>query len=242
VAYGIVLLIFVWQILSFFYDEMILPSPKVTLITLFSILSNFDVWQHVYLTVFCIIMALIFGTLFGITLGILASFSSWVNALIKPVKDLLIAIPPVALVILAIIWFGEGTLFTTIIVSALVFPLIYESTVNAIKAVDQDLIEMANVFQINARTRLLDIYLPSIIFYILANFLLAAGLAVRMMILAEILGATKGIGHLISMAQKYLITQDIFAWLIILITIILAFEGGLVYIIKKYLLRWQTQE
>jgi len=221
---------------------MILPSPKVTLITLFTIFLNSDVWQHVYLTVFRIIMALFFGTLFGIILGILASFSSWVNALIKPVKNLLMTIPPIAIVILALIWFGEGTLFTTIIVSALIFPLIYESTVNAVKAVDQDLLEMANVFNINASTRLLDIYVPSIIFSILANFLLAAGLAVCMIILAEILGSTKGIGHLISMAQKYLITEDIFAWLIILITVILAFERGLVYIIKKYLLIWQGQE
>jgi len=70
---------------------------------------------------------------------------------------------------------------------------------------------------------------------------LAAGLTVRLMIMAEIIvGMGTGIGHALSLARVHMATDDIFAWMIVMIVAVLTIEGGLLYLVKKYLLTWQA--
>ncbi|MCL5982527.1 MAG: ABC transporter permease subunit [Firmicutes bacterium] len=238
---GIFILAGIWQIMSLSFSPLILPSPRETLGAMFNLFSSPDARQNFYVSAGRALAALMAVTIMGLGMGVVAGLYPWLEALMKPVKDILLAIPPVALTILVIFLFGSGSLQTVGIAGALALPLIYGSTVSAVRTVDRELLEMTEIFNVPRKVRLWDVYLPAVVFSSLPSVLLAAGLTVRLTVMAEVIvGVTVGIGHALSMSRVYLATQEIFAWMLILLAIVLMIEGGLLYIVKKYLLRWQA--
>jgi len=239
---GVVIFIALWHLISLRYSPMFVPSPGETITALIDLFSVPESITHVYSTFYRVLVAMAILTITGIALGMIAGFNPWIEQIIKPVKDILIAIPPVALSLMAIFMFGTGIVQTVAIAVALGFPLLYGATVTAVRSVNMDLLEMLEVFKVNKIILVKDAYLPAVIFAIMPNILLASGLTVRLMIMAEIIvGLDTGIGHAMSIARVHMATEDIFAWMLVMVAAVLAIEGGLLYLVKKRLLAWQTQ-
>jgi len=241
-ASGLFILAGIWQAMSLFFSPLVLPSPMETLESLLNLLTSGDSRRDFYVSAYRVLTALIAVIVVGTGIGVVSGFKPRLESLLKPVQDILIAIPPVALIMLVIFLFGSGSPQTIMVAGALVFPLIYGNTVAAVRTVDRDLLEMTGVFNVSGKVRLRDIYLPSVIFSSLPNILLAAGLMVRIVVMAEVIvGVTVGIGDALIIARVNLAAREIFAWMLVMVAVVLIIEGVLLYTIKKYLLRWQVQ-
>lgn len=242
-ALGVLALALAWQLMSQVYSPVFVPSPGETLKGLLGLFSSPETVANIYHTFYRCLIALILLTITGITVGMLAGFKPWLEQLIKPLKDILMAIPPVALTLLVIFLFGGGTLQTVAIAVALGFPLLFNATVTAVRSVDRDLLEMFGAFKITKAVQLREGFLPAVIYSVLPNILLAAGLIVRLIVLAEIIvGMNIGVGQALSIARVHLAIEEIFAWLLLMAAAVLLIEGVLLYLVKKHLLQWQGRE
>jgi len=240
-AAGILALAAVWQLMSVVYSLVFVPSPVETLAAMISLFNTPEALAALLVTAWRVLIALVFLTITGITVGMLAGFNPLLEHLIKPLKDILIAIPPVALTLLVIFLFGGGSVQTVTIAVALGFPLLYGGTLAATRSVDKDLLEMFGAFRVSKKVRLWDGYLPAVLYAVLPNILLAAGLIVRLMIMAEVIvGMNTGIGNALSIARVHMAIEDIFAWMLIMAAAVLIIEGALLHLVKKHLLTWQA--
>ncbi|MEW6541099.1 MAG: ABC transporter permease subunit [Bacillota bacterium] len=240
-ALGVLALAVAWQVMSLVYSPVFVPSPGETLTVTIGLFTSPNAIADLYHTFYRVLIALGLLAITGIAVGMLAGFNPWLEQLIKPVKDILIAIPPVALTLLVIFLFGGGSVQTVAIAVALGFPLLYGGTVTAVRSVDRDLLEMLGAFKVSKAVQLREGYLPAVIFAVLPNILLAAGLTVRLMIMAEIIvGLNTGIGQALSIARVHMATGAIFAWMLVMATAVLIIEGGLLHLARKHLLTWQA--
>jgi len=227
--------------MSHLYSPVFVPSPRETIVAMVGLLRAPENRTHVYSSFYRILLSLTIMSVTSIALGVMSGFNPWIQQLLKPLKDILLAIPPVALSLLVIFIFGVGTVQTVTIAVMLAFPLLYGAVLSAVRSVDRDMLEMLRAFEVGKTLQLREAYLPAVLSAVMPSMVLAAGLTVRLMIMAEIIvGMGTGIGHALSLARVHMATDDIFAWMIVMIVAVLTIEGGLLYLVKKYLLTWQA--
>ena len=157
---------------------------------------------------------LVLGAALGIASGLMTGQSrvaeesvSWVVRLLRP-------IPGLAWVPFAIIWFGVATAAAGFIVGVGVFWICYFATLSAVRAVDRDLLEVADAYGFRSMPqKLVKIVLPAAAPGILAGLRTALGQAWMAVVAAEIFGVA-GLGQRMMQASSLLATDIVVVYMI----------------------------
>ena len=183
------------------------------------------------------------GFAIGATLGALFGFAfGWIRILgrlLEPFVILFYSVPKIALGPLFVIFFGIGIATKIALAALVVFFLVFFTTFQGVRQVDQELIAISRVLGANRWQALIKIGLPSSTVWILAGFKIALPNALIGAVVGEFLAATKGIGFLISNASSELNTSGVFAGVLLLVCA----SAILTYILKVVedrVLAWQT--
>jgi NitT/TauT family transport system permease protein len=239
---GIVVFTLVWQAASRVYGPLLVATPAETLESVVRPFTSSAAGDAFSRTLGRVLLSLGLQVVLGLAMGMLAGFNPWIEELFKPMNGILVAIPPVALALFIIFVFGGGERQAVATAVALGFPLLYRGTVTAVKSVDRDLLEMMRVFRLSRATQLSAGYIPATITALLPSILLAAGLTVRLMIMAEVIvGVDRGIGQALSEARVHMATAEIFAWMLVMAVTVLLLEGVILYLVKRHMLAWQAR-
>ncbi|MBT9156213.1 MAG: putative aliphatic sulfonates transport permease protein SsuC [Firmicutes bacterium] len=239
---GIVVFALAWQAMSQVYGPLLVATPAETLEATVHLFTSPPAAAAFSRTLGRVLLALGLQIMAGLAVGMLAGFYPWIEDLLKPAISILVAVPPVALALFVIFVFGGGERQVVAAAVALGFPLLYNGAVTAVRSVDVDLLEMLRVFRVPRATQLLAAYVPATVHSLLPSILLAAGLTVRLMIMAEVIvGVDRGIGQALSQARVHMATAEIFAWMLMMATTVLLIEGVMLYLVKSHVLAWQAR-
>ena len=141
--------------------------------------------------------------------------------------------PVASFVILALIWIGSKNL-AVLISFVIVFPVIYRNTLQGMKAADEQLLEMADVFGMSAWSRLWYVYRPALLPYLLAGSRIACGMAWKSGVAAEVIGVPElSIGEKLYMAKIYLSTAELFAWTFVVIVVSRLLERAFLWLLGQ---------
>jgi len=239
---GIIAVVAGWQILSMVMHEAIVASPRATLNALARLTQEGAVARGVFVTLRRLLSGLAIAGAAGLSLGIVAGLKPRFRALLEPVRWTGMTMPSVIIAVLAMLWFGMGGAQVIFMVSVIITPIIYVNTVEGILAVDERLIEMAQVYRFSKRLLLTQVYLPAIGPAVLAGLTLATGIGIRAVILAELLGAHDGIGRSFSRAWSFLNTPELFAWILVCLMLMGLLEFGFLAPVRRRLTRWKKGE
>jgi sulfonate transport system permease protein len=215
-----------------------MPSPR-TLGATFSRLWNEQALLHqigVSLTRAAIGSAL--GTLIGLGLGIWSGLFRLGEELVDALMQMLRTIPFLALVPLFIVWFGiDETPRLLLIALATVFPM-YLNTYAGVRNVDRKVIEAARSFGLTGPRLIREVVLPLALPSVLTGLRFALGVSVLILIAAEQINASAGIGYLLTLAQVY---QQVDVILIcIAIYAVLGLGADLIVrVLEKLLMPWR---
>ena len=83
------------------------------------------------------------------------------------------------------------------------------------------------------------IHLPSILPHFFSGARLAFGFGWRVSLVAETLGSSDGIGYRLRQAADLVQTDQVFAWTLLLVALMLALEGGILKPLERHLFRWK---
>lgn len=220
-----IILIGLWFILAkIINNELILPTIGSTTSSLINILKDPNFLNIILYSLLRSLFGFLISLILAISTGILSSISKVVYNLMSPILNFLRSVPTMAIIILALIWLNPD--FAPIFVAFLmVFPILYESVLNAIVNVDRDMIEMANLYRVDRITIIRDLYLPSIILALNQVIIAALGTNLKMVIAGEALSQPGfAIGSNLQLEKMYLNTSGVFAWIIIILFISKALE------------------
>ncbi len=163
------------------------------------------------------------------------------EAFFVPLIKLMMAVPAVCWVVFAILWFKgvePRIYFVMLITCAPVFTI---DSLDAMKSVPNELRQMARSFRPTNLQVLRTIIIPGIVPNLLTSWKINLTLAVRVVTIAELVGAVNGIGHGLVLAQEMFSISDVFAWTVVLVLILYALQGC-VSLAEHYLLRWRALE
>lgn len=183
------------------------------------------------------------GLLTGITLGValgivtgmyrpMEQLTAWVVRVLRP-------IPGLAWVPFAIIWFGVDTKAAVFIIAIGVFWIMYFAAHGAIRAVDRDLIEVADAFGFRSGpARLAKVLLPAATPGILVGGRTAIGQAWMAVVAAEIFGVA-GLGQRMMQASSLLATDIVVVYMLTMAGLYGFFDTAFVAL-QGWLLRWRA--
>ena len=107
---GASLLVFIalWELGAAYYGGLILPDPRTTFATLGQLLQSGQAWPELWITARRALTGLLLAVAVGSSLGMLAGLSMTAAMMARPWVTLLLGMPPIAWLVLAMLWFGAG--------------------------------------------------------------------------------------------------------------------------------------
>lgn len=240
VILGAVVLVTVWALASQRQPELILPSPAQTWDAFWVLLTEAGLLGEVAHTLGQALIGVALAFTVGLVWGGIAGRFRWFSSFTQPLLSVLMALPPVILVALGIVWFGPGGAVTRLVVALVALPLIVIAVTEAVQDIDSDLLEMARSFELSRTKVLRHVVAPAIASPVLAATSVTVGQALRVAVMAELLSATVGVGGQVRLAQTNLDTAALFAWAITLVVVVMLIETLLVRPVSSRLLRWRT--
>jgi NitT/TauT family transport system permease protein len=236
---GVLALIAVWQYLADQLSNMILATPKQTFSRLAELIMDAEFWQTLQVSLTRLTIALSVACFIGFSLGVIAGRKAWVRDFLAPARWLLMSIPPVIVVLLAMLWFGMGSAMVIFITVILLSPTVYVNTQKNVSKIDKHWLELATIYQFSFYQRLTKIYIPAIAPPLCATLVIVCCSGVRIVVLAEVLGSHEGIGYQLANASSNFETPELYAWVLISLLIVAILELLLLRPIQHRLLHWQ---
>ena len=228
-----------WDFGHQIYGDLILPSPKDTFIAMSSILQDSSMQNEIMITLKRALSGFGLAILIGSILGLLAGLFITASIMSRPIVTILFGMPPIAWIVLAMIWFGMGdttVIFTVFIAS---FPIVFVGALQGTRTLEGDLKEMADSFHLSFKMKLFDLYFPHIFSYIFPAWIGALGMAWKIVVMAELLSANDGIGSALAIARSQLDTPVALALVVIMIAILLLIEYIILEPIKREVESWR---
>ena len=239
--WAVLVWLLIWQLGAMAMDQQILlVSPIAVLIRLGTLAVEPSFWKAVGFSLLRITGGFFLGAAVGTVLAALSARLRRVEELLAPLLLAVKSIPVASFIILSLILFSSRNL-SVLISFLMVLPVLYTGVLGGIRAMDKQMLEMAQVFQIPAPRRVRYVYLPQVLPYFRAACASALGLCWKSGIAAEVIGMPTGsIGERLQQAKIYLDTPDLFAWTLVIVLVSLAFERlflALLQIATRYLER-----
>ncbi|MEA9984331.1 MULTISPECIES: ABC transporter permease [Subtercola] len=233
-----------WQLLAqnkildpFFYGEPTLIWDS--LVTLFTAGTAFgSIWDQLWVTVQEALFGFLLGTIAGVIFGILLGSNRYLSNVFNPYIKVLNSIPRIVLGSIFIVAFGLGIFPKILLAAVLVFFAVFFNAYQGVREVDQNLVANVRVLGASPLQVARHVTIPSAMTWIIASLHTAFGFAIIGALVAEVLGAQKGIGLIISQSQGRFDPNTVFACMVIMAVVTLGAEY-LITLLERSVLKWR---
>ena len=198
-----------------------------------NILTNASERQNVILTLYRASIGISLALTIGISAGLIAGSSRTLSLLTRPIITVLLGTPPIIWVVLAIFWYNMGSTSVIFTVTITTLPLVFAAAQMSVMTLPTPLSEMLSSYRVPLARRLKAFYLPHILRQLLPALIVAVGTGLKITVMAELLGSNDGIGSAIGSARAMLDTVDVMAYVVLIVTIIMSIEYGLLEPLRR---------
>ena len=186
-----------------------------------------------------VIGALIVSFVLGIVLAMAMYRSDTLEQYLHPMIRILMAVPVVSWILFAVLWFPGVEFRIGFVLVVVCGPVFLVDTLDAMRSVPRELRQMMQSFRPTTLQYFVKLMLPAIVPTIFTSWKVNISLAIRVVTIAELVGAVTGIGHQLSVAQELFSVADVFAWTIVLVALLFLLEA-IVSRFEARLLRWRA--
>jgi ABC-type nitrate/sulfonate/bicarbonate transport system permease component len=213
-----VALLLIWELASRsgVANPLILPPPSAALADLVKLALDGELSRALWTSLYRILCGFALGVTSGIVLGAIMARMRLVDFLLDPLVELLRPISPLAIFPLAILWFGIGDASKIFIIAlAASFPVIL-NTYAGVRSIDPNFFRASQSLGATSIEIFTSIVLPGSLPQIFTGVRLAWGISLIVIIAAEMVGASNGIGYMVLEAQQTFRTERVFAGIIVI--------------------------
>ena len=220
--------------------SFVLPGPQKVFTALGALLHSDTFLHDVGATMGRVFSGFLLAVAVGTPLGLALGTSRVLARFFEPLLAVFNTVSSAIWAIFAIIWFGISDATTVFVVFMTAMPLILTNVWQGAQTVERQYVELARSFRMSRLQILLKISLPSILPYFFSGARLAFGFGWRVSLVAETLGASDGIGYRLRQAADLVQSDQVFAWTVLLVALMLLLEAGVLKPLERRLFRWKT--
>ena len=235
---GVILIFLAVQILSLIKnDPIVFPNVLEIFKAFFILLGKANTYEMMGATLLRLVIALAIALLIGVFIGVFEGLYENVRLILKPLMSLFRTLPMIVLVVVFMVLVSskEWKNIPIFCTSLILIPIISEAVAEGIKNMDKALID---VYKLNSNLRpfvVFKVHIPLILGYLKQAFINSIGMGIKVIVTTEfIVSATPSLGKGIFNAQYMNEYENIYAYAIIMILMVLIIEGLPIIISKLY--------
>ncbi|MDQ8035125.1 MAG: ABC transporter permease [Bordetella sp.] len=193
-----------------------------------------EIWPHVGASLQRAVWGFLLGASLGVAAGVLTGRSALLRQLSDPVLHGLRAIPAIAIVPLAIVWFGLGDVSKVMLIAWGAFFPVWVNTFIGVRDIPPVYLRSAATLGARPAAAVLQVALPAALPFVFAGLRQATAVSFVVLVAAELVGAEKGLGYLISFAHLVFRVDIMFVGLIYLGAIGFAADQLFAWLLNRF--------
>jgi len=214
---GFVSLFLIWHLASVYVVQSLLfPSPLVVIQKAWSLALSGVLFENVGYSLRRILIGFFMGSAIAIPLGLIIGSFSLARKFLEPWTEFLRFIPSVAMITIAVIWFGIGEQSKIFLIIYSTIFIVILNTAAGVSAITPNKIRAALVLGASQRQVFFNVSLPATVPYILTGMRLAMANSFTTIVAAEMIAANEGIGVMLWNGRMYMLIDEIFVALLCL--------------------------
>jgi NitT/TauT family transport system permease protein len=197
-------------------NRALIPAPSTVAQKLGALLAGGAVLRPLGETLSLLAMAYVGACAAAVAVGLLMGRSAWVHGLLEPLVEVLRPLPKPALLPPLILFLGiDMSMKLTVVGLGVFFPVLV-NTVQGVRGTEPVLLDMARTFGHSRASLLRSVVLPAALPMVLAGMRVSLGLGLVLVVVAEMMAGTGGVGFLIVDMQRSFRVAEMYAWIVIL--------------------------
>jgi len=233
------LFLVLWWALAYLLDSQALPSPVMVFQVLYAEIVSGQLPFHLGATMarllLSFVLAMSLGTLIGIILGqhvkLDRFFDNWLVIFLN--------IPALVTIILCYVWFGLNEFAAITAVVANKLPNVIVTVREGARALDRDLLEMAQAYRFGRWKTLRHVIWPQLFPYLIGASRTGIALIWKIILVVELLGRSNGMGYQLHLFFQMFNVAGILAYTIAFVTVIQLIEASLLRPLDRHGRRWR---
>jgi NitT/TauT family transport system permease protein len=219
----------------------ILPSPATVGATVVELGREGEIQRHLFVTLWRVFAGFAIAEIIGIIIGTAMGLNSRLEMLADGWIMIFLTIPSLAYCIFALLAFGLSETAMIIAIAATTLPYVVVNIWSGVKAVDTGLLDMARAFRVNRWNTLRKVVLPQVTPYIFSSSRYGIGIAWKIAVVVELMGASRGVGYMLNYSFGLFSMTHVLAWTAIVVVVMLFIELVAIRLIEDHVLAWRPK-
>jgi len=238
-ALSFIALVVVWEAAALIAQSRVLPDVVEVSASFYDHLVHGKLLADLGITLFRVITAFVMAMAIGTVIGIVMGNSRAADNLFDGWLILFLNIPALVTIILCLIWFGMTEFAAILAVAINKIPNVVVTVREGARAIDRDLLEVAEVFRVGRRRTFFTFYLPQLYPYLMASGRSGIALIWKIVLVVELLGRPNGIGFRMHGFFQYFDIAGLLAYTLAFIFVMLMVEMAIVEPLERRANRWR---
>lgn len=214
-ALGFASLFVLWHLASvYLVGSVLFPPPATVFRKAVILVRNGVLLEHLWASVQRILIGFLAGSLLGIPIGLAMGSFRPVRQLLEPYTEFLRFIPSVAMITVAVIWFGIGEASKIFLIIYTTIFIVILNTAAGVSAIASNKIRAAQALGATPGQIFFHVALPATVPYILTGMRLAMANSFTTIVAAELIAANEGLGKMLWDGRMFMLVDDIFVSLV----------------------------
>lgn len=236
-SYGLILVL--WLVVAEVTGNRLLPGPYAVAGKLAEEFGSGDLILHLGATLARVAASFFIAMAIGCAIGIAMGRSRSVDRLLDGWLVLFLNIPALVIIILAYVWFGLTEAAAVSAVAINKIPTVVVTMREGARALNRDLLEMADVFRMNRWRRLRHVVIPQLSPYLMASTRSGLSLIWKIVLVVELLGRGNGVGFQLQMFFSLFDIAGILAYTAAFVAVVLVIELAVLQPLETRVNRWR---
>lgn len=236
---SVLILLGAWQAAAVLAESQLLPTPWHVAEGLYRHATAGRLWFHLGMTLWRVAASFVIAMALGTALGILMGQNRRADRLLDIWLVLGLNVPALVIMILCYVWLGLTEVAAIVAVAANKIPTVAVTMREGARAVDRELLQVADVLKLSWYRRLTKVYLPQLYPYFMAATRSGLALIWKIVLVVELIGRSNGVGFQLNTYFQLFDIASVLAYTAAFIIVVLAIEIIAVRPLERRLTRWR---
>lgn len=237
IAIAVVVGIWQWLVASNVISDQFLSSPSQIVTAVVHGYEHGQLTSDTFATLLRVGVGWVIGCALGYATGLLIGVVKIADETLSPLLELLRPVSPVALVPVALLWFGIGNNSKYFVIAFACYWAVLLNTKAGVQRIPDLQRRVARVLRLTWSEQFTKVLLPATLPDLFVGLRLSAGIAFVVVVAAELVGATNGLGYQILSAEQSFDTPLMFG-AVALLAIFGLLANIVLETLRRILIRW----
>jgi NitT/TauT family transport system permease protein len=233
-------LVVIWEVAARLASSNMLPTPGAVLAAVYRYTRSGQLPLELGITLARVAAAFVVAMTVGTAIGFMMGRSRRLNLLLDGALVLALNIPALVIIILCYLWLGLTEVAVIVAVALNKIPVVVVTTREGTQAVDARLLAVAQAYRVPPVVKFYRVFLPQLYPYLMASARNGLALIWKIVLVAELLGRSNGVGFELSVFFQFFDITSILAYTLVFAAVVMAIEAGIMRPLEQRLTRWRT--